>query len=125
MISELKRLQIIAKKILADYKYIYDPDHKKNPPPPGYVKTEKGWSLSDKKINTKRTPASRYQKKLHRLSKSKNFQTRVNVAKNPDTHISTLHNLGKDRDDNVRMAVSQNPNTSTKTLKKMSGDKNK
>lgn len=43
MNSIQKKIIKIASKILADYEYIYDPDHKKNPGG-GFERTEKGWS---------------------------------------------------------------------------------
>ena len=54
-----KKISNIAKKILSDYEYIYDPNHEKNPPP-GFHETEKGYSNGEKEKST----SSQAEKKL-------------------------------------------------------------
>lgn len=120
-----KKILKIASSILADYEYIYDPNHEKNPGG-GYERTEQGWSkdkMERKKTITINPSLIEEQKKLHQLSESEDKKDRENVAGNPNTHIETLKKLSKDEMSSVRRYVAGNPNTTEKMLYELSGDK--
>ena len=140
MNSIQKKIIKIASKILADYEYIYDPDHKKNPGE-GFEKTEKGWSkekqekskgvaegVDDYLMRTEplycagHPQASEHQ--LDELSNSDNHFVRNAVSRNPSAHSKTLEKLSNDEEAIVRAGVAQNPSAHPKTLEKLSNDDN-
>ena len=136
-----KNILKIARKILADYDYIYDPEHKKNPGE-GYERTEKGWSKdkSEKNENEKNGMTDE-QKKLHEMATSKDVDTvlkalhskeihpdsldavkksfPVEVASHNNTSRKTLDELSTHRSNEVRTEVAANPHTDLRTLKKI------
>ena len=146
-----KELVRIAKQLIADSDYIYDPEHKKKPAG-GYHKTEKGWSKleqkeEDKPVKPVNKGLSDQQKQridslgrskkwklsyskeatpemLDYLSNDKDWVVRRNVAQNPNTSTETLDRLSKDVW-RVKMNVANNKNTSSKTLDRMSNDENR
>ena len=122
-----KELNKMAKELIADdYKYIYDPDHKKHPGG-GYVKTEKGWQKGkqDKeqeknendKVDEKK---SQWQVKVQKISS----ETKEKIAKDKQCPSKILDFLAKDEDNHVRFLVAGNQNTSTETLDKLANEKN-
>jgi hypothetical protein len=117
---------IIAKKILAEYYYIYDPDHRKNPGG-DYVKTRRGWSRG-KGTGGRGKPVypemNDSQKNLHEMARNGKNRIRREIAQNPDTHMKTLDKLSSLSDDEIRVNVAKNPNTHPATLKKMTDDRN-
>ena len=143
-----KELVRIAKQLLADTDYIYDPEHKKKPAG-GYHKTEKGWSKLEQKkenksVKTENKGISDRQKNeidslshddkwelakskeatpeiLDYLSNDKSVDIQRNVAKNPNTSSKTLDRLSHG-DWTVRSGVVYNPNTSNETLQELSHD---
>ena len=124
----------IAKELVADYEYIYDPDHKKHPGG-GYQKTEKGWQKGkeenpQKKVNP--YPASNCfdnarvtddPKLLEKLSKHEHYRIRENVVHNPHTPEHVLRNLGSDDAFQVRAQVAGNRRTPQDVLEKLSHEK--
>ena len=145
-----KQILKIAKQLIADTDYIYDPDHKKRPAG-GYHKTEKGWSkLEQKKESVK--PVNKPVKRVENMSYDEKaslvynykptssktldqivqsspydyqWMLRLNVAKHPNTSSDTLDKLSEDKNDNVRMQCLKHKNLSKKTMKKLMKDKNK
>ena len=122
----------IAKVIVADdYKYIYDPDHKKHPGG-GYQKTQKGWQKGkqekkDEESNNKeKKPADKPNKskenrkeieqKINKLSPEKR-QVMAKDAKAPQKLLDILSNY-----DDCKESVAMNKNTHPKTLDKLAND---
>ena len=135
-----KELLKIARELIADSDYIYDPDHKKKPAG-GYHKTEKGWSKleqkKDKSVKTEKVvnvkdylnspKGKHYLKHLELLKELKEegmFQgKKYQTALNPNTSSKTLDKMSKDSSFKIRLFVSCNPNTSTETLDRLSENK--
>ena len=76
---DIKKL-IIARKLLRlarlllakqdDYKYIYDPEHKKRPYGSGWVKTEKGWSKSNERKEKEHSGIGKYDRGISRQERT-------------------------------------------------------
>ena len=137
-----KRLLTIAKCLIADSNYIYDPEHKKHPGG-GYHKTENGWSKREKREkkpsnqSAPRTYADEKTKSLHKQFKQdygKNYQSDSDWAStlsNPKMHPNDLHQFAKEVCDSSidiadlsesANAIVNNPNTSDETLKMISNN---
>jgi len=121
----------IAKELMADSDYIYDPEHKKHPSG-GYTKTEKGWTKNKKEETNSsgeskkvapKTKMTDEQKHLDKLSKSKDSDERLSVAENENTSPDILDKLSQDENNEVRYSVSCNEKTKSETLDKLSNDK--
>ena len=59
---------------------------------------------------------------LEKLAKDKDANTRLAVAANPRTPVSSLIVLAGDKDDDVRAGVASNPNTPTEMLELLAKD---
>ena len=118
-----KKILKIAGKIIADYDYIYDPNHEKNLGG-GYERTEKGWSKDKvEKNESGKNGMTDEQKKLHEKSTSGYWEEREEVACSPKAHPKTLDDLSNDPEVFVRMEVARNRSTHPKTLRKLTKDK--
>lgn len=119
-----KNILKIANKILADYDYIYDPDHKKNPGG-GYERTEKGWSKdkSEKSKGSRGVKMTNEQKSWHELAVKGDRKQRETIAQLRFVHPFTLDVLSRDEKNGyLRAMVAGNELASPKTLKRLSGD---
>ncbi len=96
-----KRLINIAKALVADSDYIYDPEHKKHPKG-GYQKTEKGWGKKKVKEDNRQYRMTNQQMQLDDKSKSNDVNIRKSVAKNSLSSRETLDRLSKDSNGDVR-----------------------
>ena len=132
-----KRLLKIAKALVADSDYIYDPEHKKHPGG-GYHKTENGWSKSEQKqenngnSNAPKNYADEQMKAVH-----KEFQEEYNdghpksdrhwavMLCDKDMHPKDLHQFAQEITSNTvdqsdfeesAKSIVRNPNTSDETL---------
>ena len=131
-------LKAVEDLIFADSDYIYDPEHKKHPSG-GYHKTEKGWSKveekKDKSISSPKVEMTVEQKKLDEyVTKEINEykpdskgtysinEKLWNIAKNPETHLSTLWKLSDYPRIYIRESVAGNENCSIELLEKLSND---
>ena len=59
---------------------------------------------------------------LEKLAKDKDANTRLAVAANPRTPVSSLTVLARDKDDDVRAGVASNPNTPTELIELLAKD---
>lgn len=127
------RMLKVANNIIADYDYVYDPQHEKNPGG-GYQRTEKGWSkdktdrknqggnsgkIDEKKIIDSMTDE---QKRLHQMALSDDFYEQENAASSKKSHQYTLEKLSDSKNFRIRTEVASNPKTSKKTLLKLTKD---
>ena len=129
----------IAKQLLADSDYIYDPEHKKKPSG-GYHKTEKGWSKLEQKKEKPVKPVNKtvnveeHDSRIKQLNeydqrKQKEFDLdkglmlkRLIQPSNPATWQNRLEKLSQSRDWQVRQCVAGNPSTPEEALDKLSND---
>lgn len=79
-----EKYQKIAKKILSDYEYIYDPEHKKNPGG-GFERTEEGWSKGGED-ERKKTNVDNFLRKNPKLKYNFNRLLKRLFESNTDYH---------------------------------------
>lgn len=65
----------------------------------------------------------RYEKE-RALAASQNVRDRLNLAKNPQTHLEILYYLASDTDDKVRLAIAKNASTPLQASETIARDKN-
>ena len=120
-----KELVRIARELIADSDYIYDPDHKKKPAG-GYHKTEKGWSKKeqkkDKPVKTENKPVNKGLSESHkqRIDGLSN-KDKQKLAESKEATPEILDYLSDSDDLDVLLGVSKNENASKKTIQKLSG----
>ena len=115
-------LNKMAKELIADYHYIYDPEHHKRPGG-GYQKTEKGWQKGKDTDDDNSNQMSKEQAQLDRLVNNKYKKIRERIVNNWNAHPDTLDKLANDESTYIREKVAEHPNTKLETLIKLSNDK--
>lgn len=117
------KLNRIAKRLLAEKTYIYDPD-KKRRPGGGYRETEKGWVIDtpSKKKAPSKSKSTKPSKSVSRSVTSLPLKQQQSLARGSKTDVKTLISLASSKDYRIRATVAKNLNTPQGVLNKLAED---